>query len=159
MEIASLVVILIVAVCIILTMFFLLGYLIKRNKAGLRNAAISFAIAALSIGILISVEEIFFSFNRANKEELLVASREAPIGGILLKLYTDSTFEIGGFREVTSTGVYKLKSDTLLSIIPNKEQKQVEGFTQTTFIIRGNYLEEVPNKGINFLEIHLNKLK
>jgi len=113
MEIASIVVILIVLVCVILTVVFLLVYLIKRNKARLRNAAIFFTTAALAIFVLIGIEELFFSYNRAEKKEVLVASREAAIGGILLKLYADSTFEIGGFREVTSTGVYKLRADTI----------------------------------------------
>jgi len=88
----------------------------------------------------------------------LVASREAQIGGILLKLYADSTFEIGGFREVKSSGTYELKSDTLL-ITATDSPKQNGYITQTSFIIRKGYLEEVEDSGIGFLEVHVNKLK
>ncbi|WP_347159361.1 hypothetical protein [Pontibacter chitinilyticus] len=158
MEIASIIVVLIMAVGLILTVIYLLGYLIKRRKARLRNAAISFATAALSLFLLIVAEELFFSYNFKNKEEVLVASREAPIGGILLKLYEDSTFEIGVLREVKSAGTYVLKSDTLF-IIPTDNSKQNGYTTQTSFIIKEGYLEEIEDTGIGFLEIHENKLK
>ncbi|TPE42443.1 hypothetical protein [Pontibacter mangrovi] len=158
MEIASIIAVLIMAVCLLLTVVFLVGYLIKRRKARLRNAAISFATAVLSLGLLLVVEELFFSYNFRNKEEVLVASREAPIGGILLKLYEDNTFEIGGFREVKSSGTYELKSDTLF-IIATDSPKQSGYITQTSFIIRKGYLEEVEDTGIGFLEVHVNKLK
>lgn len=158
MEIASIIAILIMAVGLILTVIFLLSYLIKRSKGKLKKAAISFASAALSLILLIVVEELFFSYNFKNKEEVLVASREAQIGGILLKLYADSTFEIGGFREVKSSGTYELKSDTLL-ITATDSPKQNGYITQTSFIIRKGYLEEVEDSGIGFLEVHVNKLK
>jgi len=154
MEIASIIVILIMAVGLILTVIFLLSYLIKRRKARLRNAAISFASVLLSLSLLIVVEELFFSYNFEKKEEVLVASREAPIGGIVLKLYEDRTFEIGGFREVKSAGTYELKSDTLFITA-----KQNGYFTHTSFIIKKGYLEEVESTGIGFLEIHENKLR
>ena len=87
-----------------------------------------------------------------------MASREAPIGGILLKLYEDNTFEIGGFREVKSSGTYELKSDTLLLTATNNP-KQNGYITQTSFIIRKGYLEEVEDSGIGFLKVYVNKLK
>lgn len=146
------------AVSLILTVIYLLGYLIKRRKARLRNAAISFASAALSLSLLIVAEELIFSYNFKKKEEVLVASREAPIGGILLKLYEDSTFEIGVLREVKSAGTYVLKSDTLF-IIGTDNPKQNGYTTQTSFIIKEGYLEEIEDTGIGFLEIHVNKLK
>jgi uncharacterized SAM-binding protein YcdF (DUF218 family) len=158
MEIASIIAVLIIAICLLLTVVFLVGYLIKRRKARLRNAAISFATAVLSFGLLLVVEELFFSYNFKNKEEVLVASREAPIGGILLKLYADNTFEIGGFREVKSSGTYELKADTIF-INATDNSKQNGYVTQTTFIIRKGYLEEVEDTGIGFLEVHVNKLK
>jgi hypothetical protein len=134
MEIASIIVILLMAVGLILTVIFLLGYLIKRRKARLRNAAISFASAALSLSLLIVAEELFFSYNSEDKKEVLVASREASIGGIVLKLYEDKTFEIGGFREVKSIGTYYLKSDTLF-ITASDNPKHKEYFTKSSFII------------------------
>jgi len=143
---------------LILTVIFLLGYLIKRRKTRLRNAAISFATAALSFSLLITAEGLFFSYNSEDKKEVLVASREAPIGGILLKLYKDGTFEIGGFRKVQTTGRYEIKSDTLF-ITAAKSPNQTESFTQTTFIIKEAHLEEVENTGIGFLNIHVKKLK
>ncbi|CAM3895046.1 hypothetical protein POKO110462_23050 [Pontibacter korlensis] len=146
------------AVGLILTLIFLLGFLIKRRKATLRNAAISFASAVLSLSLLIVAEELFFSYNSENKKEVLVASREASIGGIVLKLYEDKTFEIGGFREVKSAGTYYLKSDTLF-ITASDNPKQKEYFTQSCFIMKEGYLEEVEDTGIGFLEIHVNKLK
>lgn len=158
MEIASIIVIWTVAVCIILTFVFLLSYLIKRKKARLRNAAISFTTAVLSLGLLVIAEALFFSYNFENKKEVLVASREAPIGGILLKLYEDKTFEIGGFREVQSTGTYELKSDTLF-ITATDSPKQNGYITQISFIIKKGHLEEVGDTGIGFLKIHVNKLK
>ncbi|MBF9252619.1 hypothetical protein I2I11_04890 [Pontibacter sp. 172403-2] len=158
MEIASIIAVLIMAVCLLLTVVFLVGYLIKRRKARLRNAAISFATAVLSFGLLLVVEELFFSYNFKNKEEVLVASREAPIGGILLKLYKDNTFEIGGFREVKSSGTYELKADTIF-LNATDNPKQNGYVTETSFIIRKGYLEEVEDTGIGFLEVHVNKLK
>jgi hypothetical protein len=158
MEIASVIAVLVMAVCLIFTVVFLVGYLIKRRKARLKNVAISFATAVLSLGLLIVVEELFFSYNFKNKEEVLVASREAQIGGILLKLYADNTFEIGGFREVKSSGIYELKSDTLLLTATNSP-KQNGYITQTSFIIRKGYLEEIEDNGIGFIDVHVNKLK
>ena len=80
------------AVGLILTVIFLIGYLIRRRKERLKNAAISFATALLSLGLLRIAEELFFSYNFEDKKEVLVASREAQIDGILLKLYEDNTF-------------------------------------------------------------------
>ncbi len=158
MEIAIIIVIFITAVSLLLTGVFLLGYLIKRRKARLKNAAISFATGALSLFLLIVAEEMFFSYNSKNKKEVLVASREAPIGGILLKLYEDNTYEIGVLREVKSAGTYVLKSDTLF-IAATDNPKQNSYITQTAFLIKEGYLEQIGNTGIGFLEIHVNKLK
>ncbi|RDC61926.1 hypothetical protein AHMF7616_00515 [Adhaeribacter pallidiroseus] len=141
-----------------LTVVFLLGYLIKRRKARLKNAALSFSTGAFALFLLIVAEELFFSYNSKNKKEVLVASREAPIGGILLKLYEDSTYEIGVLREVRSAGTFVLKSDTLF-ITATDHPKQNNYITQISFIIKDGYLEQIENTGIGFLEIHVNKLK
>lgn len=158
MEIASIIVILIIAFGLILTVIFLLSYLIKGKKLRLRKAALSFTTAVFSFLLLIGVEELFFSYNFEDKEEVLVASREAPIGGIVLKLYADKTFEIGGFREVKSIGTFELNSDTLLITSINKK-KNNKYITQASFIIKEGYLEEIEASGIGFLEIHVNRLK
>ncbi|WP_162428825.1 solute carrier organic anion transporter [Pontibacter pudoricolor] len=156
MEIVSILAILIMAVGLTLTVIFLIGYLIRRRKVRLKNAAISFATVLLSLGLLIIEEELFFSYNFENKKEVLVASREAQIDGILLKLYEDSTFEIGGFREVQSAGNFELRSDTLYIIQSSGQNKYM---SKKSFIMEKGYLREIEDTGIGFLEVHMNRLK
>jgi hypothetical protein len=158
MQIAFLVVILIMAVGLSFTVVSLIGYLFTKRKVRLRNAAISFASVALSFPVLIVVEELFFSYNSENKKEVMVASREAPLGGILLRLYEDSTFEIGGFRQVEVAGTFGLRSDTLF-IIPTDNPKRDKYTTQLSFIIKEGHLEEVEDSGLGLLQTHMNKLK
>ncbi|ALI99119.1 hypothetical protein [Rufibacter tibetensis] len=158
MEIAILIMLLVVPVCFMLTIVFLLSYLVKRNKSRLKNAAISFAIGVVGPILLIVIEEVFFSYNISDKEEVLVASREASIGGILLKLYADSTFETGGFRQVTSAGKFSLSKDTLFIVSANKTEAGEE-FTKRSFLIKDGHLEETTDTGVGYLEIHENTLK
>ncbi|GGK82966.1 hypothetical protein ACD591_14360 [Rufibacter glacialis] len=157
MEIATLIVICLVTVCFILTVVFLLSYLIRRNKSKLKNAGIAFSATVIGLSTLLVLEEQLFSYNTANKKEILVASRESSIGGVLLKLYADSTFEIGGLRQVTSAGMFSLKKDTLFMTTIITEEN--EEFSMRSFLIKEDHLEETTDTGIEFLEIHENSLK
>ncbi|MBC3540722.1 hypothetical protein ACFSC6_12600 [Rufibacter sediminis] len=158
MEIAFLLIALVVIVCCLLTITFLLGYLLKRVKSRARNAAVSFLVAVVALSSFLLIEELFFSYNTEDKEEVLVAHREAPIGGILLKLYADRTFELGGFRKVETTGTFEVKQDTLF-ITSTNNPKVSNQFNSRSFLIKENHLEETTDTGIGILAIHKNSLK
>lgn len=108
---------------------------------------------------IVNLEEASKSaFNKAKKKVVLIASSEAPIGGIFLALYKDSTYELGNFRQVESTGIFKLKTDTLF-LTPADTSHIAEKFSETSFIMKGKELIEIQKTGIGWLEIHGNKLK
>lgn len=100
---------------------------------------------------------IIISCKKAEKKEVLLAYREAPLGWIYLKMYDDRSFEFisqGMVRDKdVYNGSYQLKNDTLYfkykDSIPKAGSKAVitKGFVN---YINGSYHESV--------QIKLNKL-
>ena len=80
-----------------------------------------------------------------NRHELLVAKREASLGGIILTLYDDSTYELGSLRAIKWTGKYRRRNDTLVLTAADT--------VVTSFHIQPERLEEINNTGIGFLDI------
>ncbi len=71
---------------------------------------------------------------KVRKEKMLVAKREAPITGVELVLYSDSTFSLGNLRKITKMGVYRIRKDTLLL--------EVNTLPYTSFLIKHKSLQE-----------------
>ena len=149
---------LVAVVGVSLTVVYLFSYLRKKEKVKLRNAALTFIASVVLFLTLVTIAANQYPNALPKKEVVLIAAREAPLGGILLRLYADSTFEIGNSRKVTSTGVYRLNADTLV-ITTTDNSKLLKDISQTSFIIEEEDLVEVNNTGITILEIHENRLK
>lgn len=144
---------------VIASLTFLLLSVFKRTRKGkLKLAIISLFSTVAIIGIITLVEFQLYPTNKKTDKLLLTAYREAPIGGIWLALYNDSTWEIGfSSREITANGTYELHSDTLTLFA--KEGTTVVGqTTKTSFVVELNRLIEVENSGIKALEIKINKI-
>ena len=96
--------------------------------------------------------------NKQEKQPVLLADREAPLGWVHLKLYSDSSFEFisSGLRDSDIyPGTFTLHRDTLVfkysdSIPHLKGFKAIIGKTAVSYI-DGTYPESV--------EIKFNKLK
>jgi len=149
---------LVAMVGIILTIVYLIGYFRRREKVKLRNAVVTFIGAAVLFSTLVIIAANKYPDKLLEKEVVLVAAREASFGGILLRLYADSTFEIGDYRKMTSTGMYALKGDTL--VITNTDTSMLyKDLKRIYFVIKEGNLEEVKGTGIGVLEIHENSLE
>src|SRR5688572_24886895 len=92
-------------------------------------------------------------FKNRNREVLLTAFREAPLGGVLLTLYSDSTFELSNLMTYETSGKFAITEDTLF-ISTNGSYKLLKNFTETTFLITEKNLVEINNTGIGRLEIN-----
>jgi hypothetical protein len=160
MFISGIVKIFVVLFGVIITLTFLLLRVFKRTRKGkLKLAIISLFSTAAIIGIITLVEFQLFPTNKKTDKLLLTAYREAPIGGIWLALYNDSTWEIGfSSREITENGTYILRSDTL-TLFATEGTAVVGQTTKTSFVIESDRLIEVENSGIKALEIKINKIK
>jgi hypothetical protein len=144
---------------VIATLTFLLLSVFKRTRKGkLKLAIITFFSTVAVIVIITLVEFQLYPINQKTDKLLLTAYREAPLGGIWLALYNDSTWEIGfSSREITANGTYELKSDTLT--LSATEGTTVVGQTiKTSFVVESDRLIEVENSGIKALEIKINKI-
>jgi hypothetical protein len=141
------------------TLIFLLLSAFKRTKQGKsRLAGITFFSTAVLIVIISIIEFQVYPTNSKTDQLLLTAYREAPLGGIWLAIYDDRTWELGySSREITASGTYQLKSDTLILTAANGTT--IIGQTErTSFVIESNRLMEVKNSGIRSLEIMVNKM-
>ena len=156
--ITSIIAILIEIVGIVLTIKYLFGYLRSRKTNNLKKAAISFTFSTALFFVLIIFVANQYPDALPEKEVVLTAAREAPLGGISLRLYADSTFDMGNFRKITSEGVYKVIADTLIISTTDNSSFSKDRST-TSFLIKDKILVEVKNSGINFLEIDENKIK
>lgn len=95
---------------------------------------------------------------KADKKEILLADREAPLGWIYLKMFDDKSFEFisqGMMRDKdVYTGNYELKNDTLYfkykDSIPKAGSKAIIQNGYVSYI-NGSYPESV--------QIKLNKLQ
>jgi len=94
---------------------------------------------------------------KRERNELLSADREAPIGWIYLKIYDDNSFEFisRGLRdEEIFDGTYKIENDTI--IFTYKGKIPVAG---SKAIITENYVNFINGKYPESVKIKLNKLK
>lgn len=136
-----------------LTFWYLIVYIFKKDRSQLRRAGVTF-FTTVGVIILISVVEFLFIFSNTekdNKNVVLVAAREAPLGGIELKLYNDRSFELGNLRKVKRAGTYSISGDTLT--IANSDS------VIASFLIEEKELVEIQNTGIHSLDIHENNLR
>lgn len=116
-------------------------------------------IIVVALGALLLVLVLLFPSREPKQGLVLSAYREAAIGGIFLGLYDDNSFELGNVSgSYTEKGFYIIKGDTLL-LLAGKATKLRKEYNQLSFLIQENVLIEIPNTGINFLEIDKNKLR
>jgi hypothetical protein len=137
---------------LVVTFIYLILALIRRKRSNFRMALAVF-LSTTGIIIVFSVG-VFLVRDRAKdyaeKETLLVAMREASLGGIHLRIYVDSTYDLGNESGVTLKGRVKIYSDTLLLLRHDSIVK--------SFVLEDKFLTEISNSGIRFLEIESNKL-
>lgn len=145
---------------IVVTLTFTLIAIFKRTPKNWRRSGISLLSSGIIVIILILIHEvILFPPNPKTEQLVLMAYREAPIGGIWLGVYNDQTWQLGySSVEITSTGTYQIIGDTL-TLIANKGTIIIGESERTSFVIEPKYLVEVKNSGIKSLEIQLNKLE
>ena len=144
---------------VLVTLFFAIVALIKRNSANWKSSGISLATTIVVIVSMIFVQEtILYPPNPKIGQLVLSAYREAPIGGIWLGIYDDNTWQLGySSKEITSEGTYRIFGDTL-QLVANNGTTVIGDFNQTAFIIKAKSLIELNNSGIRSLEILQNKL-
>ncbi|WP_207427969.1 hypothetical protein [Pedobacter sp. SYSU D00535] len=75
------------------TVWFLISGL-RGNKTGYKKAGFSLILLFLLTTIISVIEQRLYSNRPKSQKLLLSASREAPIGGILLKLYADTSYTL-----------------------------------------------------------------
>lgn len=143
---------------IIITVAFLITGLFGNRNIALRRAGIVFFPTVLIIITLTIIESNILQERTVDKEVIFVAAREAPLGGIALTLYADSSFELGNSRNYQSKGRFKVKGDTIF-ISSHKSSKLLNNKNRTSFLIKNRILEDIGNSGIVFLEIKENNLK
>jgi hypothetical protein len=96
--------------------------------------------------------------NRSKKQPVLLADREAPLGWVRLKLYSDSSFEFisSGLRDSdVYLGKFRSKGNTL-TFEYSDSIPSLKGFKA---IIAQGYVNYVDATYPEFLEIKLNELK
>lgn len=130
----------------IATLYFFIAGL--SGKKGFRKAMLSLMTVFITLLLLTILD--FGTAPKVRKEKMLVAKREAPITGVELVLYSDSTFSLGNLRKITKMGVYRIRKDTLLL--------EVNTLPYTSFLIKHRTLEELGGTGISALDVKLNKL-
>jgi hypothetical protein len=107
--------------------------------------------------LIILCSALYGCRNSQEKETVLLADREAPLGWIYLRMYTDSSFEFEsrGLRDKdVYHGTYKLRGDTIYfnyrDSIPKAGTKAIITNKSVSYI-NGSYHESVG--------IKLNRLK
>jgi hypothetical protein len=130
---------------------FLVIGLIKRGQ-DFRMAWSILFLTALTLGLITLTEFVFHDSSEkySDKPTLLVAMREASLGGIHLRVYSDSTYELGDGIKVARRGKIALNGDTLFLLKSDSISK--------SFLIQSEVLHEIKNTGIKFLEIESNTL-
>lgn len=97
-----------------------------------------------------------FTGRKKEKEILLFASREAPLGWVCLKIYEDSTFEFNnacGRGKIPYFGKVKITSDTLYF----SYQDSIP-YAGTIALINSKYIRYINGKGNEALQIQNSKL-
>jgi hypothetical protein len=138
---------------VVTTIVYVVRALVKNRN---RNFKTALAVLFGTGGLLVLITAIEFithdkTKDYSQKKTSLVAMREASVGtGIHLRVYVDSTYELGSGTEVKTRGKIKVNADTLFLLKNERIDK--------SFILDNGALLEIKNSGINFLEIESNEL-
>ena len=148
---------------ILLTVTFLIIGLFGNRKRAIKRAALTFFPTILFVIIAVVIERNTSKELKKEKEVVFIATREAPLGGISLILYADSTFKISNLGLSKSNnyelnGDYFLKRDTIF-ISSNDPRKLLKNGNKTSFLIKRRIIEDSGNSGIVYMEIKENNLK
>ncbi|QNF34319.1 hypothetical protein HUW51_16910 [Adhaeribacter swui] len=148
---------------ILLTVTFLIIGLFRNRKRAIKRAALTFFSTILFLIIAPAIERNTSTESKEEKEVVFIATREAPLGGISLILYADSTFKISNSGLANSNnyelkGGYSLKRDTIF-IFSNAPRKLLKNGNKTSFLIKKNIIEDIGNSEIVFMDIKENNLK
>ena len=131
---------------ILSTIWFLITGLFKRNSSAYKKAGFSLIATFILVGIISTIELGYYSSKAKNKKLVLSAGREAPIGGIWLKLYDNKSYTLTyDPRTEGKEGTYQIKNDTLTLFDTDT--------IRTSFLIKEKSLEEIKNTGIGGLSI------
>jgi hypothetical protein len=143
---------LIVLVGLVTTVVYIIKGLLKSDDRNFKKALTTLFATGGIVIVITTIEFILHDKAKdySEKKTTLVAMREAPIGGIHLRVYVDSTYELGDGITVKTRGKVKLKKDTLLLMDNETIDK--------SFIVDKGVLHEIKNSGINFLQIESNEL-
>lgn len=136
------------------SLFFLITGIFSRHKKDRLKMALWTFTSTVGVILLIVIVDLFlFPINKKSDQLILSAYREASLGGIWLALYDDQTWEMGySSREITSTGNYTIKHDTL-TLHAQSGKTILKDISNTSFIIDSKNLTEIENSGIRSLEI------
>ncbi|MEM9671633.1 MAG: hypothetical protein ACFB15_28450 [Cyclobacteriaceae bacterium] len=144
---------------LLLTFIYLIVAVVNKHKRGkLKTAAVVFFSTA---GLLIAISIIEFFVYSSNEEPrgvVIKAYREAPIGGVWLALYEDSTWELrNSSREIRAKGEYQITGDTV-TMIAEEGYGIANDVAEISFLIKKKRLIETSKSGINILEIRINNI-
>ena len=148
---------------ILLTVTFLIIGLFGNRKIAIKRAALTFFSTIFFLIIAAVIERDTSIKLKEEKEVVFIADREAPLGGISLILYADSTFKISNSGLSNSNnyelkGGYFLKRDTIF-ISSNDPRKLLKNGNEASFLIKKRIIEDIGNSGIVFMDIRENNLK
>ncbi|WP_205503080.1 hypothetical protein [Rufibacter psychrotolerans] len=94
-----------------------------------------------------------------NRGLIMYAWREAPTGGIWLKLYDNQEFHLGYLpTDKEAEGRFKFHGDTLF-LEEYKPNGLLKGGDRTSLIIMNGMLVEIDRKSLGTLEITMNQVK
>jgi hypothetical protein len=132
--------------------FFLIIGLVNRSRSYVKTGVM---VCLTTFGIIVVITVIEFLYRRGSKdyqdkETVLVAKREASLDGIQLKVYADSSYELGNGIDVTMSGKVRIRRDTLFLLRDDSVAKY--------FVLDNGLLKEMKNTGVNFLEIESNEI-
>ncbi len=134
-------------------LFFLLIGLTNRSRSYLKTAGMIFLV---TIGVIVAISVVEFLLrdrnkDYQNKETVLVAMREAsPMSGIHLRVYSDSSYELGDGQDVWMRGEVSIRMDTLFLLRADS--------VAMSFVLHKKNLIEIGNTKVRFLEIERNEI-
>ena len=137
---------------LILVLIYLIIGLVRRNKNQIKRAGIIYLITIGGLLLVIVGQSFLPDKTKAysSKQTVLVATRKASLGAVQLKVYADSTYDLGSDLKVTWRGRIKVHNDTLILLQNDK--------IAASFVVEPKMLKEVRNTGISFLQIERNSL-
>ncbi|SDL15045.1 hypothetical protein SAMN05421823_104502 [Catalinimonas alkaloidigena] len=155
----GLIILLVGVLGIIVTLTLFVTALFSKSNKWWKRIGFSILTTITLVITLILIQEVFvFPPNPRTDELVMSAYREAPIGGIWLGLYSDSTWELGNSsREIRLGGTYTIDGDKL-NLKALKGTTFSNGELNNSFLINQTDLIEIENTGINGLEIGINRM-